>query len=136
MQGLVILIIGMYIGFFIGIIVMGLFTKRIVEMSDKKDGARSYRGSVIGDSMNLTINIKWLLQLFALIAMIIYGWYQLESRIQELERNMVLALKEIELHEEERKHAEEAHVAQMEERMLWYESELNLNPFSWGKKKK
>ena len=59
----------------------------------------------------------------------------LESRIQELERNMVLALKEIELHEEERKYAEEAHVAQMEERMLWYESELNLNPFSWGKKK-
>jgi hypothetical protein len=27
-------------------------------------------------------------------------------------------------------------VAEMEERMLWYESELNLNPFSWGKKKR
>ena len=26
-------------------------------------------------------------------------------------------------------------LAQMEERMLWYESELNLNPFSWGKKR-
>ena len=25
---------------------------------------------------------------------------------------------------------------QMEERMLWYENELNLNPFSWGKGKK
>ena len=49
---------------------------------------------------------------------------------------MVLALEEIELHEAERKHDEEAHVAQMEERMLWYESELNLNPFSWGKGKK
>ena len=35
----------------------------------------------------------------------------------------------------QRKAAEENHVAQMEERMLWYESELNLNPFSWGKKK-
>ena len=104
-------------------------------MADKKDGARSYRGSVIGDSMNLTINIKWLLQIFALIGVIVYGWYQLESRIQELERNMVVALEEIELHEAERKHAEEAHVAQMEERMLWYESELNLNPFSLGKKK-
>jgi len=105
-------------------------------VADKKDGARSYRGSVIGDSMNLTINIKWLLQIFALIAMIVYGWYQLESRIQELERNMILALEEIELHEAERKHDEEVHVAQMEERMLWYESELNLNPFSWGKKTK
>ena len=104
-------------------------------MADKKDGARSYRGSVIGDSMNLTINIKWLIQLFVFAGMLVYGWYQLESRIQGLERNMVLALEEIELHEAERKHDEEAHVAQMEERMLWYESELNLNPFSWGKKK-
>ena len=107
-----------------------------MKKNEENGGARSYRGSVIGDSMNLTINIKWLLQLFVLIAMVVYGWYQLESRIQELERNMVLALKEIELHEEERKNAEEAHVAQMEERMLWYENELNLNPFSWGKKKK
>ena len=102
-------------------------------MADKKEGARSYRGSVVGDSMNLTINLKWLIQIFGLIGIIVYGWYQLESRIQELERNMVLALEEIEFHEEERKQAEQAHVAQMEERMLWYESELNLNPFSWGK---
>ena len=105
-------------------------------MAEKKDGARSYRGSVIGDSMNLTINIKWLLQLFALIAMIVYGWWQLESRIQELERNMVLALEEIELHDKERQRAEEAHIREMQEQMDWYQTELNLNPFSWGKKKK
>ena len=49
---------------------------------------------------------------------------------------MILALEEIELHDQERQAAEHAHVAEMEERMLWYESELNLNPFSWGKKKK
>ena len=100
---------------------------------NENNGARSYRGSVIGDSMNLTINIKWLIQLFVFVAMIVYAWYQLETRIQGLERNMVLALEEIELHEAERKQAEDAHVAQMEERMLWYENELNLNPFSWGK---
>jgi len=105
-------------------------------VAEKKDGARSYRGSVIGDSMNLTINIKWLLQLFALIAMIVYGWWQLESRIQELERNMVLALEEIELHDKERQRAEEAHIREMQEQMDWYQTELNLNPFSWGKKKK
>ena len=104
-------------------------------MADKKDGARSYRGSVIGDSMNLTINIKWLLQIFALIGVIVYGWYQLESRIQELERNMLLALEEIELHDQERKAAEEEHIKQMQEQMDWYQTELNLNPFSWGKKK-
>ena len=107
-----------------------------MKKSEENGGARSYRGSVIGDSMNLTINIKWLLQLFALIAMVVYGWYQLESRIQDLERNMITVVEQVELYDQERQAAEQAHVAQMEERMLWYESELNLNPFSWGKKKK
>ena len=49
---------------------------------------------------------------------------------------MVLALEEIELHEQERKEAEAEHIREMEERMQWYETELNLNPFSWGKKRK
>ena len=49
---------------------------------------------------------------------------------------MEIAIEEIELHDAERKQAEKAHVSEMEERMEWYESELNLNPFSWGKKKK
>ena len=102
----------------------------------EKVGARSYKGQIIGDSMSVTINFKWLLQLIVAVGMIVYGWWQLESRIQGLERNMVLALDEIELHEAERKHSEEAHVAEMEERMDWYETELNLNPFSWGKNKK
>ena len=105
-------------------------------MGDKKDGARSYRGSGLGDSMNLTINLKWLLQIFVLAGMIVYGWWQLESRIQDLERNMVLALEEIELHDKERQRAEEAHIKEMQEQMDWYQTELNLNPFSWGKKKK
>ena len=102
----------------------------------EKDGARSYKGQIIGDSMSVTINFKWLLQLIVAVGMLVYGWWQLESRIQELERNMVLAIEEIELHEEERKHAEQAHIESMQEQMDWYQKELNLNPFSWGKKKK
>ena len=105
-------------------------------MADDKKGARSYKGEVIGDSMAITINFKWLLQIIAATAIVVYSFWKIEGRIQELERNMLLALEEIELHEAERKQAEDAHVAQMEERMLWYESELNLNPFSWGKKGK
>ena len=102
----------------------------------KKDGARSYRGEVIGDSMSITINFKWLLQIIAATAIVVYAFWMMESRIVDLERQMVLAMKEIELHEQERKEAEQKHVREMEERMLWYENELNLNPFSWGKKKK
>ena len=103
---------------------------------DNKQGARSYKGQIIGDSMSLTINFKWLLQIIAGTAIIVYSFWKLENRIQTLERNMLLALEEIELHEGERKEAEAKHMAEMEERMLWYESELNLNPFSWGKKKR
>jgi uncharacterized oligopeptide transporter (OPT) family protein len=86
--------------------------------------------------MAITINFKWLIQIVVVTAIAVYGFWKLESRIQSLERNMVVALEEIELHEAERKAAEQAHVDEMEERMLWYENELNLNPFSWGKGKK
>ena len=105
-------------------------------MADDKKGARSYKSEVIGDSMAITINFKWLIQIIIATAMIVYAFWTFESRIQALERNMLLALEEIELHEAERKHDEQAHVEQMEERMMWYEEELNLNPFSWGKKRK
>ena len=100
------------------------------------DGARSYKGQIVGDSMAITINFKWLLQIIAATAIVVYAFWKIEGRIQDLERKMVLAMEEIELHEEERKEAEQKHVKDMEERMLWYESELNLNPFSWGKKNK
>jgi len=99
-------------------------------------GARSYKGQIIGDNMSIQINFKWLLQIIAATAIVVYAFWKIEGRIQDLERKMVLAMEEIELHEQERKTAEQAHVAEMEERMLWYESELNLNPFSWGRKKK
>ena len=105
-------------------------------MADENKGARSYKGQVIGDSMSLTLNIKWLLQIIGATAMVVYGWYQLETRIQALERNMVLALEEIELHDQKRKEAEERHIQEMQEQMDWYQTELNLNPFSWGKNKK
>ena len=98
-------------------------------------GARSYKGQIIGDSMSVTINFKWLLQIIAGTAVVVYFFWRMESRIVELERNMELALQEIELHEEERKAAEKAHIESMQEQMDWYQTELNLNPFSWGKKK-
>ena len=99
-------------------------------------GARSYKGQIVGDSMAITINFKWLIQIIVGTAMLVYAFWTIENRIQTLERNMLLALEEIELHEEERKHAEQKHVEQIQEQLLWYESELNLNPFSWGKGRK
>ena len=110
-------------------------------MADDKKGARSYKSEVIGDSMAITINFKWLLQIIAGTAIVVYSFWRIEGRIQELERNMIVALEEIELHEAERQIAEEKHIhdleLQMQEQTVWIEQELgiNLNPFSWGKKK-
>ena len=113
-----------------------------MKKSEENGGARSYRGEVLGDSYSLTINFKWLLQIIALVAIVTFSFWKIEGRIQELERQMVVAIEEIELHEQERQIAEEDHIrqleAQMQEQTVWIEKELgiNLNPFSWGKKKK
>ena len=104
-------------------------------MADDKKGARSYKGQVIGDNMSIQINFKWLIQLIVVVGMVVFGWYQLETRIQTLERNMVLAMEEIELHDIERQEAEEQHIQDMESLL---KTELNINPLSWkwGPKKK
>ena len=57
-------------------------------MKDDNKGARSYKGEVIGDSMAITINFKWLLQLIAGTALVVWSFWRMESRIVELERNM------------------------------------------------
>ena len=103
-------------------------------MADENKGARSYKSEVIGDSFAITLNFKWLLQIIAATAIVVFGWYQLETRIQTLERNMILAMEEIELHDQERQLAEEQHIEDMESLL---KTELNINPLSWkwGKKK-
>ena len=108
----------------------------------KNGGARSINSQIVAnDSLAITINFKWLLQIIAGTAIVVYAFWKIEGRIQELERQMVVAMEEIELHEQERQIAEEKHIrdleAQMQEQTVWIEKELgiNLNPFSWGKKK-
>ena len=105
-------------------------------------GARSYKTQVLGDSMAITINFKWLLQIICLVSIITFSFWKIEGRIQALERDMIVAMEEIELHDAERKQAEEIHIQQLESEMqqqkVWIEKELgiNLNPFSWGKGKR
>ena len=109
--------------------------------NDKQGGARSWKSEVINDSFSVTLNFKWLLQIIAGTAVVVYFFWRLESRIVDLERNMDLALQEIELHEQERQIAEEKHIQQLESQMQeqneWFQQELgiNFNPFSWGKSK-
>ena len=100
----------------------------------ENNGARSYRGEVIGDSMAITINFKWAIQICVLVGALVYGYWKIETRIANLEADMVLANEEIgsllQKHMEEERMERES----LEEKVAWYEK--NINPLSWGKRKK
>ena len=106
-------------------------------MSDgKPKTARSYRGTMVSDNAIISINIKWLMQVLVFVAGLVYSYLQIENRIGELERRVELADTEIEELVNKHIENEEAKIAQMEKEIEWYSKELNLNPLSWGKKKR
>ena len=102
----------------------------------KPKTARSYRGTILNDNAIVSINLKWAFQVLALVAGLVYSYLQVENRIKELERRVELADTNIE--ELVNKHIaeEEVKISKMQEQLEWYETELNLNPLSWGKKKR
>ena len=102
----------------------------------KPKTARSYRGAVVDDNAVISINIKWLGQMLVLIASLVYGYYRIETRITNLERGIGLANEEIATLISKHIAEEEVKIAKMQEQLEWYQPELNLNPLSWGKKKK
>ena len=106
------------------------------DLSDKPKTARSYRAGVIDDNFSIHINIKWMLQLCFLIGSCVFAFVQITNRIGELERRMELTNTSIEELVSKHMIEEEKERAQMEERISFFERELNLNPFSWKRKKK
>ena len=98
--------------------------------------ARSYRGSVVDDNMVISLNIKWALQLLALVGAIVYGYYRIESRLGKLEAELVEADSTIRSLLNKHSLEEERKRSELEDKLSFYEKELNLNPFSWGKKKR
>ena len=104
--------------------------------NNKPKTARSYRATVVGDNTVVSINLKWLGQMLVLVASLVYGYYRIETRIADLERGIILANEEIADLVSKHIAEEEVKIAQMQQELDWYEKELNLNPLSWGKKKR
>ena len=98
--------------------------------------ARSYRGTVVDDNAVVSINLKWLGQLLVLVAMLVYGYWRIESRLGQLEEAMVTA--DVKIGDLLDKHMVEEKVQreQLEEKVNFYEKEFNINPLSWGKRKR
>tara|TARA_R110001592_G_scaffold201203_1_gene450285 strand:+ start:118 stop:429 length:312 start_codon:yes stop_codon:yes gene_type:complete len=100
------------------------------KVSENK-GARSYSGQIVGsDSYALTINIKWLGQIFFLLGGLVYGYYQIETRIKNLEIAFANADSQIVALVDKHMEEEKLKFEQMEEELKWHQKLLK------GKKKK
>jgi hypothetical protein len=107
-------------------------------MSDenKSKTARSYSGSILSDNFILHINIRFLLNTFIVFGSIIYSFYSVMSRLESVERELQSASVEIKSLMDKHIADEEVKITEMQQKLEWYETELNLNPLSWGKKKR
>jgi len=105
-------------------------------MSNEEKTYRSYGVTKLDDNMRISLNIKWLIQIILGVGFIVMGYIRIENRIKELERRVELADTSIEELIEKHIEEEEAKIAKMEKEIEWYSKELNLNPLSWGKKKR
>jgi uncharacterized coiled-coil protein SlyX len=90
-------------------------------VSEKPDTARSYRATVLDDNAIVSINLKWLGQIVVLIGMLVYGYWQIEIRIQNLETNFEQANKTITELVEKHIVEEQERFAEMEEELKWYQ---------------
>jgi len=105
-------------------------------VSDKPQTARSYRGSIIDDNAVISLNIKWLGQILLLVAGIVYGYWRVESRLAALEDKVTLADEQIGDLLSKHIVEERAERKELAEKVAFYEKEFNINPLSWGKRKK
>lgn len=105
-------------------------------MSDKPQTARSYRGSIIDDNAVISLNIKWLGQILLLVAGIVYGYWRIEARLAALEDKVTLADEQIGNLLSKHIVEERAEREELAEKVAFYEKEFNINPLSWGKRKK
>jgi len=105
-------------------------------LSAKPDTARSYRTTILDDNAIVSINLKWLGQICVLIACLVYGYWQIETRIRNLEENITVANDQIADLLNKHIVEEKAEREELAEKVKFYEKKLNINPLSWGKKKK
>ena len=105
-------------------------------MSAKPNTARSYRTAILDDNAIVSINLKWLGQICVLIGMLVYGYWQKETRIRKLEDKMVDANQQIGYLLDKHIVEEKIEREELAEKVAFYEKEFNINPLSWGKRKK
>ena len=105
-------------------------------MSEKPKTARSYRGAVVDDNAIISINIKFLANVILAVGALVYGYWKVETRITTLESKVLEANEQIGSLLDKHIVEERIERAELAEKVAFYEKEFNINPLSWGKKKK
>jgi len=105
-------------------------------VSEKPDTARSYRATVLDDNAIVSINLKWLGQIAVLVGMLVYGYWQIEERIRRLENSVTTQTEQIGSLLDKHIVEERVEREELAEKVAFYEKEFNINPLSWGKRKK
>jgi len=105
-------------------------------VSGKPDTARSYRTTILDDNAIVSINLKWLGQIAVLIGMLVYGYWQIETRIRNLEDKVIIADEQIGSLLDKHILEERVEREELAQKVAFYEKEFNINPLSWGKKKR
>ena len=105
-------------------------------MGEKPNTARSYRTAILDDNAIVSINLKWLGQICVLIGILVYGYWQIETRIKSLEDSIVVANEQIGDLLSKHIMEERAERQELADKVAFYEKEFNINPLSWGKKKR
>tara|TARA_R100000008_G_C3574785_1_gene164513 strand:+ start:1362 stop:1688 length:327 start_codon:yes stop_codon:yes gene_type:complete len=107
-------------------------------VNEKPKTARSYRTNVIDDNLVLSFNFKFLVNILLIGGTILYGWFSLQERIKTLEDDLINANTDIRNLLAKHELEERTEREQLAEKVAFYEKELqiNLNPMSWGKRKK
>jgi len=106
------------------------------EMSEQVKTARSYRGTIVDDNAVISVNIRWIFQGIALIGALVYGYYRVETRLETLENKLANADKQIGDLLSKHIVEERAERQELAEKVAFYEKEFNINPLSWGKRRK
>ena len=98
--------------------------------------ARSYNSTIIDDNAVISLNLKWMGQILVFAGVLGWSGYKLLDRLESLEEQMVLADEQITNLLDRHMLEEEGKRAELEEKVSFYEKEFNINPLSWGKRKK
>ena len=105
-------------------------------MSGSPKTARSYNSTIIDDNAVISLNLKWMGQILVFAGVLGWSGYKLLDRLESLEEQMVLADEQITNLLDRHMVEEEGKRAELEEKVSFYEKEFNINPLSWGKRKK